>query len=160
MVKSRAYAAALLLCFSSAAWSANVFVRMYETGVAAEDPAIESSSAWEDGLLGALFDSGHIVSNADIVRLEVPELPQTGVGLAEALAGGAEYVIDVELEYGAATGSRRSPSTAHYRLSDSRGATIRTGTTSKLPATNSGTEDEQNAREIARALIGSIGKGR
>jgi hypothetical protein len=74
-----------------------------ETGLQPESSAGEYSSLWEDGLMGVFFDSGHIVSNGPVLRLEknpVKEFPdEIQADFLEAREGGAEYFIMALLEY-------------------------------------------------------------
>jgi hypothetical protein len=61
------------------------------------------SSAWEDGLMGAFFDAGHIVSNSPVLRIEKLSNavfpPELDVDYREAYEGGADYFLLAVLEY-------------------------------------------------------------
>jgi hypothetical protein len=74
-----------------------------ETGLQPESSAGEYSTLWEDGLMGVFFDSGHIVSNGAVLRLEkkpVKDFPdEAQADLLEAGEGGVEYLIIALLEY-------------------------------------------------------------
>jgi hypothetical protein len=74
-----------------------------ETGVGENAPRLDASSLWEGGLMGVCFDTGHIVTNAPILRLErnqVRTYPDEGLlDLGEALEGGVEYYILAVLDY-------------------------------------------------------------
>ena len=84
------------------AHGATVSFMVIETGLK-EESTTESSRLWEDALLGVFFDTGHIVSNAPILRIaEKPQqnLPdEARVSLYEALEGGAEFFIVAVLDY-------------------------------------------------------------
>ena len=49
--------------------AANVSVLVIETGLPREGSANAYSVTWENGIMDTLFDAGHIVSNAPIMRL-------------------------------------------------------------------------------------------
>jgi hypothetical protein len=74
-----------------------------EEGVRPGVQAGDYSSAWEDGLMGAFFDAGHIVSNSPVLRIEKLSdavLPQeVNVDYSEAYEGGADYFLLAVLEY-------------------------------------------------------------
>ncbi|MDR0486791.1 MAG: hypothetical protein LBG91_00945 [Treponema sp.] len=63
----------------------------------------QHSGLWESGLLDVFFESGHIVSNAPMMRLDLkpteifPE--EARQELDEAVEGGVEYLILAILEY-------------------------------------------------------------
>jgi hypothetical protein len=83
--------------------AATVSVLVVETGLFPETGQAESSSVWESGVMDALFDAGHIVSNAPIVRLKT--LPGPGIpaelrrDFDEARLGGADFLVLVFLTY-------------------------------------------------------------
>jgi hypothetical protein len=93
----------LALILGEAAQGATVSFVVIETGLREETPTIASSRLWEDALLGAFFDSGHIVSNTPIQRISVKppkNLPdEARVSLDDALEGGAEFFILAVLDY-------------------------------------------------------------
>jgi hypothetical protein len=74
-----------------------------EEGVRPGVQAGDYSTAWEDGLMGAFFDAGHIVSNSPVLRIERlsdGELPpELNVDYREAYEGGADYFLIAVLEY-------------------------------------------------------------
>ena len=83
--------------------AANVSFLIIETGLAMEADNNQYSGLWESGLLDVFFESGHIVSNAPIMRLEYKP---TGVFPEEAerdrddaLEGGVDYFILALLDY-------------------------------------------------------------
>jgi hypothetical protein len=92
-------AAALGVC----AHAATVSFMVIETGIREEIPTADSSRLWEDALLDVFFNTGHIVSNAPILR--VAQKPQKSLpdearaSLNEALEGGADFFVVVALDY-------------------------------------------------------------
>jgi hypothetical protein len=93
----------LALVLGVSAQGATVSFVVLETGLREETPTIASSRLWEDALLGAFFESGHIISNTPIQRIaEKPpkNLPdEARVSLDDALEGGAEFFILAVLDY-------------------------------------------------------------
>jgi hypothetical protein len=127
-----------------------------ETGLPRESGAGEYSSLWEDGLMGVFFDSGHIVSNGTVLRLENPpaqELPdEARADFTEAKAGGAEYFVLALLEYTADNGSFR-PSDVSVRVFSTAAANLVFA--QRYPA-GSGPdvrEEYNRAQAAARAII-------
>ena len=145
----------LSICISAA----TVSVQIFESGIRKDAPRVEASTAWENGLMDALFDDGDIVSNAETTRLVKPGLPSSSVGLVEALNGGAEFIVHISLEYAKPKDKTRlSPYGVTYRLSDESGRSLLQDEKKDIPPTISGSEDEQNAKEIARIIIGRMKK--
>jgi hypothetical protein len=74
-----------------------------ETGLPQGQGMTEYSNLWENGLLDAFFDAGHIVSNAPVLRLDAPSAKQfpdeAKESLNEANEGGADYFILALLDY-------------------------------------------------------------
>jgi hypothetical protein len=74
-----------------------------ETGIENGIDAGEYSTLWEDGLMGAFFDAGHIVSNGAVMRLakfpqkEFPDEIRNDYD--EASAAGADSLVLVIVEY-------------------------------------------------------------
>ena len=159
----RCFLFALFLSAGALVCGTNVSVLMFETGIAEGDSKIEATSAWESGLMDEFFNSGYIVSNADTKRLDKQGLPLSTEGLAEARDGGAEYIIDIALDYAAVPAkekTRISPRSVSYRMCDPRGKTLFQKEKIELTPTKSGSEDEKHAKEIARSLIAQLRKGR
>ena len=83
--------------------AATVSFLVIEAGLPMESPSVQYSGLWESGLLDVFFESGHIVSNAPMMRLEYqpaggfPEEAQQD--LDDALEGGVDYFIIALLEY-------------------------------------------------------------
>ena len=76
---------------------------LVETGLRDGAPETQYTSLWEDGLMNAFFDAGHVVTNSLITRMERrPERDLTGiieVDFREAASGGAEFFILGFLDY-------------------------------------------------------------
>jgi hypothetical protein len=93
----------LLMALAVSAHAATISFMVIETGVREEIPTVDSSRLWEYALLDVFFDTGHIVSNAPILR--VPEKPEKSLPdeakapLNEALEGGAEFFVVAVLDY-------------------------------------------------------------
>jgi hypothetical protein len=83
--------------------AATVSFLVVETGLAEGSIRPQSSLLWENGLMDAFFDAGHIVSNAPIMRIPektAEKLPgPVRIELDQARNGGADYFIVVLLEY-------------------------------------------------------------
>jgi hypothetical protein len=103
---------ALLWIFLALPVSASmVSFLVVEEGLLPEVPANEYSAVWEDGLMGAFFEAGHIVSNSPILRVERlsgSQLPtEVNTDFNEAFSGGADYFILAVLEFGTQNGGSR-----------------------------------------------------
>ena len=83
--------------------AAMVSFLVIEEGVRPGADAGNYSSVWEDGLMSAFFDAGHIVSNSPIFRvgqLSDADLPsEVKVDYADAKSGGADYFIMAVLDF-------------------------------------------------------------
>jgi len=97
----RKYVAVALFAFAVAVpglHAANVSLLVVETGVPGEGAAGRRAAAWEDGLLDAFFEAGHIVSGAPTIRVAdspaddglPPEVEERRI---EAELGGMEYFL-------------------------------------------------------------------
>ena len=85
--------------------AANVSVLVIEAGQSGENTANQYSILWENGLMDALFDSGHIVSNS--IKIQIGEKPD-GDFPAEAerefnnaQEGGMDYFLIAIIDYAA-----------------------------------------------------------
>jgi hypothetical protein len=93
----------VFFCLSLSASAYTVSFLVIETGLPEAGSVQEASGLWENSLLAAFFDAGHIVSNAPILRL--PRPPGEGFPEAaredfeEAIAGGAEFFVLALLDY-------------------------------------------------------------
>ncbi|MDR0388992.1 MAG: hypothetical protein LBH73_02890 [Spirochaetaceae bacterium] len=84
-------------------FSSTLSVMVVETGVGENTPRLEASSLWEGGLMDVCFDTGHIVTNSPILRLERGQVrvypSENFLELEEAAEGGVEYYILAVLDY-------------------------------------------------------------
>jgi hypothetical protein len=101
----------LALFFVRPLSAATVSFLVIETGLPTESGSNQYSGLWESGLLDVFFESGHIVSNAPVLRLDYapgevfPEEAREALG--EALEGGAEFFVIALLEYQQGSGGFR-----------------------------------------------------
>ena len=95
--------AVLLLVLIFPASAAMVSFLIVETGLNDGVPRTEYGDLWEDALMASFFDSGHIVTNSPILRMEqkpVQDLSGTVMNdFEEAARGGAEYFVLCFLNY-------------------------------------------------------------
>ena len=74
-----------------------------EEGLPQGSDSGEYSSLWEGGLMGAFFDTGHIVSNSPVMRVDKlsPDILPAEVkrDYTEARSGGANYFLLAVLEF-------------------------------------------------------------
>jgi hypothetical protein len=167
MSKRRFAITLLTLLLAIPAFPATVCVLVIESGIAPDAPFVEASSAWEAGIMDALFDAGHIVCNANAARAEQSGLPDRTYGWDAAREGGAEYVAVISLDYAAVPASasesnkriRISPRAVSYRLAVVDGKSILEGEAKNLPPAASGDEDSRNALAVARLITAEL-KGR
>ena len=83
-------------------FGANVSCLVIETGLPSEGPKSQYSTTWENNLMDVFFDTGHIVSNARMIRLE-QKPAENFPGAAEsdyqeARANGMEYFLIAIIE--------------------------------------------------------------
>jgi hypothetical protein len=163
--------------------AATVAVQVVESGPSLESGFIESSSAWEYAVMDALFDAGHIVSNAPIRRLDTGILNSTAFmadtmqGVVEAKNGGADLLILVLLEYknpaptasqagqagspaiaaSSSTTTRLSPSLVEIRCKRLNPVKLIAQETSKdILQSRTGLEDQKNAAALMRNIISRL----
>jgi hypothetical protein len=110
-----------LICIAGLPLSAaTVSVAVVETGLQEESPRSESSNLWENGLMDVFFDAGHIVSNAPLMRLPgkpaAPFPEELRDDLAEAAAGGMEFLVLALLEYQETAAPESGPRHVSLRL--------------------------------------------
>jgi len=167
-MSKRRFAISLLTLFLAfPVFPATVCVLVIESGIAPDAPFVEASSAWEAGIMDALFDAGHIVCNANPARVERSGLPDRTYGWEAAREGGAEYVALVSLDYAAVPASasepnkriRISPRAVSYRLAVVDGKSLLEGENKNLQPAASGEEDSRNALAVARLITAEL-KGR
>ncbi|GMO42847.1 MAG: hypothetical protein Ta2B_23180 [Termitinemataceae bacterium] len=82
--------------------AADVSVIVIETGLS-QDNASSLAGIWESGIMDVLFEAGHIVTNAQSIKIivyPVDAVPQeVRTSISEALEGGAQYFIIAVLNY-------------------------------------------------------------
>jgi hypothetical protein len=156
--------------------AATIYVLVLEAGLGSDAPSVEASSAWEAGLMDGFFDTGHIVYNAEIERVEQTALPVPAYGMHALREGGADFLILMLLDYttapaaatasaaatapaaattaggGAAIRVRNSPRSIRYRLVSATGTVLLETERLDLPPSRSGAEDAGYAKELARSL--------
>jgi hypothetical protein len=105
--------------------AATVSFLVIETGLPMNGEIASSSRVWENGLLDAFFDGGHIVSNASLLRLEAADSqdekfpPLASGDLEDAREGGADFFVVAFLSY---TGDfRDQPKEVMLKLYDMQG---------------------------------------
>ena len=111
MVKYRILAGLFIGFFAAqAAEAANISVLILELGQNRE-PGNQYSILWENGLMDAFFDSGHIVSNSPIIQIEetpdgdFPAEAERDFGVARA--GGMDFFLIALIDYSTPTVSLR-----------------------------------------------------
>ena len=104
--------AVLLVVLVFPASAAMVSFLIVETGLNDGVPRTEYGDLWEDALMASFFDSGHIVTNSPILRMEQkPAQVLSGTvktDFEEAVRGGADYFVLCFLDY-QVQGRRASP---------------------------------------------------
>ncbi|MDR2313499.1 MAG: hypothetical protein LBE02_03105 [Spirochaetaceae bacterium] len=100
---------ALILAFAGfiSLHAATVSVLVVEAGFLSGTGRTQSAAVWESGIMDVLFDAGHIVFNAPILRIPAapgnPAAPDSQIPLQarrdfdEARLGGAEFFVMVLL---------------------------------------------------------------
>lgn len=79
--------------------AATVSFLVVETGLPAETAVPNASRLWENGMLDAFFEAGHIVSNAPILRIAGKNFPELNAEMKEAREGGADFLVVAFLSY-------------------------------------------------------------
>jgi hypothetical protein len=93
-----------------------------ETGLGEGEGRNDFSTLWETSLMDVFFESGHIVSNAPVMRLPVNpegEFPEEARrDLEEAREGGAEFFVLALLDFAGSSGAgtQRAPQFISLRL--------------------------------------------
>jgi hypothetical protein len=102
---SKALIAAVLLgaFITLQAGGAEVSLLVVETRLSQEDGNKQHSLAWENALLDACFEAGHVVTNAPLMRLAdktAGDFPEEAAGvMEEALEWGTDFFIIALLDY-------------------------------------------------------------
>ncbi|MDR1390375.1 MAG: hypothetical protein LBJ31_10430 [Treponema sp.] len=110
--------------------AATVSFLVIETGLPMNGEIASSSKVWENGLLDAFFDGGHIVSNARLLRLEDDgTLKKSGALPAvvkadfdDAREGGADFFVAAFLRY--AGDDHEQPQEVFLKLYDMNGILV------------------------------------
>ena len=93
----------LFLLFSMPAGAATVSVMVMETGLPKDGSSNQYSIMWENGVMEVLFESGHIVSNAPIMRLAKKPLngfpDEAETDFKDAQESGMDYFIVIVINY-------------------------------------------------------------
>jgi len=97
-------------------FGATVSCLVIETGLPSGSPKSQYSTMWENNLMDAFFDNGHIVSNAQMIRLaQKPSESFPGAAemdYREARENGMDYFLIAIIEQG----SGGAPQTVSLRL--------------------------------------------
>ena len=128
-----------------------------ETGLSLDSPSNQYSGLWESGLLDVFFESGHIVSNAAMMRLEYKpegEFPEEAQkDMDEALEGGVDFFIIAVLEFQNHGATDLRPQSISLRMFRTSPLTMiyegqYTGTQSRTLG-----EEYDNLRQAVRGLV-------
>lgn len=155
MTKRIFFAILIMVLSISGAMAETVFISLLEQSSDGEFHNFESSSAWEAGVLDALFDLGAIVSNTPIQTKDAFVLDEA---LRSAKEGGASSVLVVELDYKVIPTkdikNRPAPVTIHFTLYETDSGTIKNELKyiQQDPSLNA-EEDKQRAVEQTRRLF-------
>jgi len=88
-----------------ALWAANVSVLIMESGQSRENTGNQYSALWENGLMDAFFDSGHIVTNSPKMQMKGKtdnDFPaEAERDLRSAQDGGMDYFLIALIDYAA-----------------------------------------------------------
>lgn len=154
---------ALLLCAFAgfSLYAATVSFVVVETGLPDEAAASQHSRLWEDGLLEVFFDSGHIISNAPMMRQPAALVPGETESLMEtALEGGAEYFILALLDYGEPSGQEAlspkeaaSPKHVSLRLFRTTSGRMLYERQYAVKKTKSNKEEYSNVKKTVKGLV-------
>jgi hypothetical protein len=109
-----------ILLFAAPASAYTVSFIVIETGLIDDDtaamPATMSAYLWENGLMDAFFDAGHIVSNAHTIRVDregIKDFPdEAQADFDEAQEGGVDFFVMALLDHQGSGGDLQSPKTS------------------------------------------------
>lgn len=155
MTKRIYFAILIMVLITSGAMAETIFISLLEQSSDKELHNFESSSAWEAGVLDALFDLGAIVSNTPIQTKDAFILDEV---LRSAKEGGASSVLVVELDYKVVpakdTKIRPEPFTIHFTLYETDSGAVKNELKyiQQNPSLNA-EEDKQRAVEQTRRLF-------
>ena len=151
--------AVLFVLLGFPASASMISIMLVETGIDERFSSGYYASLWEDGLMAAFFDAGHIVTNSPVTRmLEKPDPTVSGPfedAFREAISNGANYYILGFLEYGLKSGKTLPVSIALKVFDSDSGQVIHTQT---FPAGIGSTEYEEFllAQNAGQSLISQI----
>jgi len=103
-VKYRIFIGLLIGFFAAPAlWAANVSVLVLEAGLSEENPGNVYPYLWENGLMDAFFNSGHIVTNAPKILIDGKpdgDFPaEAERDFNNAKEGGMDYFLIALIDY-------------------------------------------------------------
>jgi hypothetical protein len=103
-VKYRILAGLFIGIFAAPAlWAANVSVLVMESGESRENTGNQYAALWENGLMDAFFDSGHIVTNSPKMQITgkpAGDFPaEAERDFNNAKEGGMEYFLIAFIDY-------------------------------------------------------------
>ena len=157
MPVKRCFLLLIAVCAAFPVGAATVSFMVIETGLDAEAAANQHSGLWESGLLDVFFESGHIVSNTPVLRLEgMPDEafpPEAQDNLDEALEGGIEYFIIALLEYQNQGGKAGRPQRVTLRLFKTQPFELVFEQESVIDSARSAKEEYENLKKVARVLV-------
>ena len=132
--------------------AAAVSVLVIETGLSDKTPTSQYSTLWENGLMEVFFESGHIVSNAPMMRLgERPgnDFPSEAErDYANATNGGMDYFVVAIVEHPGYNVSLRLFSTQSRMMIREQWYTGRRPNGTK--------EEYENIKRVIRVLVAQI----
>ena len=137
--------------------AATVSFLVIETSVSEESPVYQYSGLWESGLMDVFFESGHIVSNATMMRLAYK--PASGFpaeaqnDMDEALEGGVDYFIIALLDYNNSGESGLRAQNISLRLFKTRPLTMIYEGHYSDTRSRTTQEEYDNLREAVRGLV-------
>ena len=149
----KTFAALLLsLCAVFPLGAASVSFLIIETGMSPEIPINQYSILWEDSLMDVFFESGHIVSNAPLMRLArkpADGFPDEAEGnFNEAKNGGMEYFFVAVMNHPENNVSMRLFNTESRKMIDEQGYTSGISVNMR--------EERENIKNAIRAMAAHI----
>jgi len=148
----------LLGVFSiSGIFASMVSFLVIETGLPESAGKNQYSERWESSLMDVFFESGHIVSNAPILRLDskssagIEEIAERDI--EEAAEGGSDYFIIAQLDFNSSSQAPSLVSLLLFRITPyaklfERQIQVRTYSSAR--------EESENLRNIIMGLIPHI----